>query len=81
MFYAKRDVYSIISVYYDTKDFPKKYVARAYYTNRKTLRTRQDRKCAVFETYEGCKKAMQDLGLMRIDRQLDDHPHIIENWI
>ena len=75
---AKRGVLSMWAVYNHPKDFPEGYVARRFDCTAQGPLATQD-------AYSGELEAIRDTllraGLIRLDRQADDEPQIVETWL
>jgi hypothetical protein len=75
---AKRGVLSMWTVYDHPKDFPEGYVARRFDCT-------AEGPVATHNAYTGSLELLRETllaaGLIRLDRQADDEPQIVETWL
>lgn len=65
----------IITVYKNPTDYPDKYVARVFDVNKAT------NLAAVADTYEGLLEAIPTGNMVRLERNPQDDPVIVETWV
>lgn len=65
----------IITVYKNPTDYPDKYVARVFDVNKAT------NLAAVADTYEGLLEAIPTGNMVRLERNPNDDPVIVETWV
>lgn len=65
----------IITIYNSPTDYPGKYVARVFDVDKAT------NLAAVADTYEGLLEAIPTGSMVRLDRNPNDDPVILETWV
>lgn len=72
--WEKCKVFPLFTVYYDTKDYPGKYVARLFDGQQPT------RLLVVTDTLEAVREAIPPM-FYRVPREPGDEPKILEAWL
>ncbi len=65
----------VITVYNSPTDYPGKYVARVFDVDKPTTLA------AVADTYEGLLEAIPTGNMVRLERNPQDDPVIVETWV
>ena len=76
--FEKVKVFPVFTIYYNPKDFPKKYVVRLF-DGDKPMRL-----LAVKDTLEQARATIPQeppFGFMRVNRDVKDDPAIVETWL
>jgi hypothetical protein len=77
------DVLSMYVVYFNPSDFPGKYVIRRHWVDKGPPRIRHDQEpAAVEDTLQGVRKKVPNIEYyVRLERDPEDDPSIVEIWI
>jgi hypothetical protein len=70
-----------ISVYESPENYPGKFVAIAKYLSYKTHEWKTDPEPLVSCSYHHLHSELKHMGMIRVNRQEDDDPSILENWV
>ncbi len=73
------DVLPIWTVYDKPKDYPNSFVARKWVVSHGNLTRTED--IVMSHDLELVRDTMQDMGLVKIMRNEDDDPKIVECWL
>jgi hypothetical protein len=75
---TRSDVLTIWTVYRDPTDYPGMWVLRGHDVTASGSAPRRD--CFISDTIEAVHRALPP-GLVRLDRNLEDDPKIVETWV